>query len=171
MSSNLSLDQGLTVALSSGGWANGTNAGTVQNASTITYVVDGQFYSKSATNNMSIAYTGPSVYQAPTGVGSINGAFAGGGNGSTRLYLLLLNTSGALSVLPGPIVDSADLSAGRVALQFPVVTTPGVCVAGALRIAVTAGTTFTPGTTALNAAGVTATYLNLADVPANPLTA
>lgn len=172
MSDNLSLSQGLTAALNSGALANGTNTGTVQNAAAITYVLDGRFYSKAITNNMSIAYTGPSIYQAAAGgVQAVNGTFTGGVNGSTRLYLLLLDASGNLSVLPGAIVDSAELAAGRVALQFPVVTAVGVCCIGALRIALTAGTAFLPGTTALNAAGVTATYLNLADVPANPLTA
>lgn len=171
MSDNLSLAQGLTMSLNSGALANGTTAGTVKTTAAINYIVDGQFYSKAITDNMSIAYTGPTVYQAPTGVGSVNGGFTGGSNGSTRLYALALNTSGALSVVPGPIVDSADLAAGRAPLQFPVITATGQCVIGALRIAVTAGTSFVPGTTSLAAAGVTATYLNLADVPANPLTA
>lgn len=172
MSDNLSLSQGFTAALSSGALASGTNSGTVQNTATITYVIDGRFYSKAATNNMSVAYTGPSIYQAAAGgVQAITGQFSGGANGSTRLYLLLLDASGNLSVLPGPIVDSAELSAGRAALAFPVVTASGVCPVGAMRIALTAGTTFLPGTTALNAAGVTATFINLADVPANPLTA
>lgn len=171
MSDNLSLAQGFTAALSSGAFANGTNAGTVQNTATITYALDGRLLSKAATNNMSIAFSGPTVYQAAAGgVQTVNGSFTGGVNGSTRLYLLLLDASGNLSILPGQIVDNAELSAGRAALMFPVVTAVGACPVGALRIALTAGTVFLPGTTALNAAGVTATYINLADVPANPLT-
>ena len=168
---NLSLSQGFTAALNSGALANGTNAGTVKTTATINFVLDGQFYSKAATDNLSIAYTGPTVYQAPTGVGSVNGGFTGGSNGSTRLYLLCLNSSGTLSVVPGRIVDSAELTAGRAALEFPDTQVTGICPIGALRIAVTAGTTFVPGTTSLAAAGVTASYYNLADVPSNPLTA
>lgn len=170
MSDNLSLNAGMTAALNSGALAAGTNAGTVRNAAAINYVIDGQFYSRAITDNSSIAITGGAIYQAPTGVGPINGSFTGGSSGSTRLYLLQVNTAGVISVMPGRIVDSADLAAGRVALEFPD-TVNLQCPIGALRIAVTAGTTFIPGTTALNAAGVTATFLNLATVPANPLTA
>ena len=84
--------------------------------------------------------------------------------------MLQVNTAGVISVMPGRIVDTVDLAAGRVALEFPD-TVNLHCPIGALRVAVTAGTTFIPGTTALNAAGVTATFLNLATAPANPLTA
>lgn len=170
MSDNLSMNFGATMALNSGALAAGTNSGTVKTTVAISYLVDGQFYSKAITDNMSVAYTGPSVYQAPTGVGSVNGAFTGGSNGSTRLYLLCLSTAGALSIVPGKIVDTADLAAGRVSLDFPDVP-PNLCPIGAMRVALTASTTYVPGTTALAAAGVTASFLNLATVPANPLTA
>lgn len=170
MSSNLSMTQGFTAALNSGALANGTTAGTIKTTVAIVYALDGQFYNKAITDNISIAYTGPTVYQAPTGVGSVNGAFTGGTNGSTRLYLLTLNAAGTVGVVPGPIVDSAELAAGRVALQFPDTSLSQLCVFGAVRVAVTAGTTFIPGTTALGAAGVTTSYLNLADVPSTPLT-
>jgi hypothetical protein len=170
MSDNLSQDSGLTVALNSGALANGTTSATIKTTVAINYVIDGRFYSKSITDNITISYSGPTVYQAPTGVGGINGAFTGGANGSTRVYGLFLDTSGAVSILPGPIVDSADLAAGRASLQWPDVPN-GVCPFGAIRIALTAGTTFIPGTTAFGATGVTTTYYNLADMPANPLTA
>lgn len=170
MSDFISPSTGITVALNSGALANGTTAGTVKTTVAINYLLDGTFYQKAITDNMSIAYTGPSVYQAPTGVGTVNGSFTGGTGGATRLYLLMLDAAGNLSVLPGPIANSADLAAGRVSLQFP--DEPiNTCVIGALRIALTAGTTFVPGTTSLAAAGVTATYLNLGDTPSTPLTA
>lgn len=171
MSDNLSLTQGLTVALASAGLAEGTNANTIKTTADITYTIDGRFYSKSTTDNIAISYTGATVYQAAAGgVQAVNGGFTGAVGGSTRLYLVCLDTAGAVSIAPGPIVNSADLAAGRVALQFPD-DVAGVCVIGAMRIALTAGTTFTPGSTDLSASGVTATFLNLADVPANPLTA
>ena len=171
MADNLSLSSGFTAALSSGGWAEGTNANTIQNANTVTFVIDGRFYSKSATNNIAISYSGPTVYQAASGgVATVNGGFTGGVNGSTRLYLVCLNTSGDVSILPGQIVDNAELAAGRVALMFPDAPN-GVCPAAALRVAVTAGTNFTPGSVDLSASGVTASFINLATVPANPLTA
>lgn len=170
MSSNLALDAGLTAAFSSGAWAEGTNANTIKSTATVTYTIDGRFYSKSATDNIAISYSGPSVYQAAAGgVQSVNGGFTGGVNGSTRLYLICLDTSGNVSILPGQIVDSAELAAGRVALQFPDAPN-GVCVVAAMRIAVTAGTNFTPGSVDLSASGVTGSFINLSTVPANPLT-
>jgi hypothetical protein len=171
MSSNLALDAGLSAAFSSGAWAEGTNANTIQNAAAVTYTIDGRFYSKAITNNIAISYSGPSVYQAAAGgVQSVNGGFTGGVGGSTRLYLICLDTAGDVSILPGQIVNSAELAAGRVALQFPDCPN-GVCAVAALRIAVTAGTNFTPGSVDLSASGVTATFINLSTVPANPLTA
>lgn len=171
MSDNLSLNFGLTAGLSSGAWAEGTNANTIQNTATVTFVIDGRFYSKSATDNIAISYSGPSVYQAAAGgVQTVNGGFTGATGGSTRLYLICLDTSGAVSILPGKIVNTAELSAGRVSLEFPDAPI-GVCPVAALRVAVTAGTNFTPGSVDLSASGVTATFLNLATVPANPLTA
>jgi hypothetical protein len=171
MSDNLSLSQGATLALNSGALAEGTNANTIQIATAINFVIDGQFYSKAITDNIAISYSGATVYQAAAGgIQAVNGGFTGGVNGSTRIYGLFLSTAGAVSILPGPIVDSAELAAGRIALPFP--TAPrGVCPIGALRIALTAGTTFTPGSTDLSASGVTDTFYNLADMPAAPLTA
>lgn len=171
MSDNLSLSQGFTAALASGALANGTNSGTIKTTVAVPYALDGRFYSKAITDNIAISYTGPTVYQAAAGgVQAVNGSFTGGVNGSTRLYLLTLDASGNVGILPGQIVDSAELAAGRVALQFPDCPN-GVCPFGAMRVALTAGTAFVPGTTALGASGVTTSFINLADVPANPLTA
>jgi hypothetical protein len=171
MSSNLALDAGFTAALSSAGLAEGTDANTIKTTATTVYTIDGQFYSKVATDNIAISYSGPSVYQAAAGgVQAVNGSFTGGVNGSTRLYLICLNASGTASIVPGQIVDSAELAAGRAALHFPDVP-DGVCPIGAMRVALTAGTGFIPGATDLSAAGVTDTFYNLATVPAKPLTA
>jgi hypothetical protein len=170
MSDNLSLSQGATLALNSGALAEGTNANTIQIAAAINYVIDGRFYSKSITDNIAISYSGPTVYQAPTGVGSVNGSFTGGTGGSTRLYLIGLNAAGAVSIVPSEIVPTAELAAGTNSLEFP--DAPSfVCPIGVLRIAVTAGTTFIPGSVDLSASGVTASFLNLSTVPATPLTA
>lgn len=171
MSSNLALDAGLSAAFSSGAWSEGTNANTVQNTATVTYTIDGRFYSKSATNNIAISYSGPAVYQAAAGgVATVNGGFTGGVNGSTRLFLICLDTSGNVSIVPGQIVDNAELTAGRVALMFPDLPN-GLCATAALRVAVTSGTNFTPGSVDLSASGVTASFINLSTVPASPLTA
>ena len=170
MSDNLSQDFGATLALNSGALAEGTNANTIQIAAAIDYVIDGRFYTKAITDNVAISYAGPTVYQAPTGVSAVNGGFTGGVGGATRLYLISLNAAGAVSIVPSEIVNSAELAAGTNALEFPDAPA-GVCPIGALRVAVTAGTNFTPGSVDLSASGVTATFINLATVPANPLTA
>lgn len=170
MSDNLAMSSGATLCLAAAGLAEGTAANTIKTVNNITYTIDGRFYSKAATDDIAISFTGPSVYQAPTGVGSINGGFTGGTNGSTRLYLVCLNAAGAVSIVPGKIVDTAALAAGTVSLDFPDAPR-GVCPIGAMRIAVTAGTTFIPGSTDLSASGVTDTFYDLMDVPANPLTA
>jgi len=160
---NLALSQGGNLAFSSGALANGTTAGTVKTTATITYVINGAFKSKGATDNLSIAYVGPTVYGTPA-----DGSFTGQVGGSTRLYGLYLDSAGALSMVPGPICNSTDLAAGACALMFPAMQ-KDKCFIGYLRIAVTSGTTFIPGTTALGAAGVTATYDNCSSVPAEPL--
>jgi hypothetical protein len=171
MSDNLSMNSGATWALNSGALAEGTGANTIQIATAINYVIDGQFYNKAITDNIAISFSGPTVYQAAAGgVGGMNGGFTGGVNGSTRLYMICLSTAGAVSIVPGPIVDSAELAAGRVALQFPDAPL-GVCPVGALRIALTANTVYTPGSVDLSAAGITDSFINLSTVPANPLTA
>jgi hypothetical protein len=162
---NLALSQGGNLCFTSGALANGTNAGTIQSGATITYTTDGVFRSKAATNNVSIAYTGPAVY-GDAG----NGAFTGQTGGSTRLYGVYLDAAGNFSVLPGPIANTAHLAAGAESLQFPPTQRDRACC-GVVRIAVTANTTFVPGTTALNAAGVTTTYLNLSAIPGEPLRA
>lgn len=170
MSDNLQLAQGGCFAFTSGALANGTTAGTIKTTVAITYTIDGRLFSKAITDNIAISYTGPTVYQAAAGgIQAVTGAFTGGANGSTRLYSLLMDSSGNVSILPGPIVDSTELSAGRAPLQFPDAPR-NLCCFGALRIALTAGTVFLPGTTSLSASGVTATYLNLSSTPGEPLT-
>lgn len=128
------------------------------------HVIDGQFYTRAA--NASIAWAlseNVGVWGDPT-----NGSFTGGTGGSTRLYGLYMDAGGALSVKPGPIVDTARLAAGEAALHFPAPQRGKVCF-GFVRVAVTVGTTFIPGVTAQNAAGVTATYINVASIPGEPL--
>lgn len=171
MSDNLSLAQGVTLSLNSGALAKGTNANTIKIAAAINYVIDGRFYSKAITDNIAISYSGATVYQAAAGgIQAVNGGFTGGVNGSTRIYSIFLDAAGAVQILPGPIVDSAELAAGRVALPFADANV-NVCPIGALRVALTAGTNFTPGSVDLSAAGVAGTFYNLSDIPATPLTA
>jgi hypothetical protein len=165
---NLQLSQGGSFAFTSGALAAGTDAGTVKTVAIVTYTIDGQFKSKSITDNIAISYTGPAVYSQNSTIA--NGGFTGGPNGSTRLYGIYLDSAGAVSILPGQIVDTAQLAAGTASLQFPDVP-KSVCAIGVMRVAVTANTTFVPGTTALAASGVTTSFINLSAMPGEPLTA
>jgi hypothetical protein len=163
---NLQLSQGGSMCFTSGALEDGSNAGTISIAAAIVHTIDGQFMTnKAITDNISIAVSMEPVYGQPS-----NGSFTGGSNGSTRLYGLFLDSAGAVSVVPGPIVDTAALAAGEASLQYPPPQRAKACF-GMLRIAVTSGTTFIPGTTALDAAGVTNSYLNLSSVPGEPVLA
>lgn len=167
---NLSLSQGGSFALASGALAAGTTTGTIKTTVAIPYTIDGAFQTdKAITDNISIAYTGPTIHNGGT-VSATNGSFTGQTGGSTRLYGLYLNSAGTVTVEPGPIVNTAELAAGTAALHYPANKRANACF-GMVRVAVTAGTTFIPGTTALNAAGVTTTYINLSAIPGEPLLA
>jgi hypothetical protein len=131
---------------------------------TAAHIINGQFVTRAAAASQAWTVSENSgVYGDPG-----NGAFTGTVGGSTRLFGLFMNAAGTLTVKPGPIVNTAKLAAGEAALHFPQELKDNVCF-GAVRVAVTANTTFVPGVTAQDAAGVTTTYVNLACVPSEPL--
>ena len=165
MSENQANQVGGNFAFASGALATATTTSAVKTTVVIPYTIDGQFASKAITDNMSIAYTSATAAYGE----ATNGAFTGGANGSTRLYGIYLDSAGALTVFPGPIVDSVALSNGAAPLLWPNDQRRKVMI-GVLRIALTAGTTFIPGTTLLGAAGVTASFLNTSCLPGEPLT-
>jgi hypothetical protein len=166
---NLALSQGGNFAFNSGGLAEGTGANTIQIATAINFTIDGRFFQKAITDNIAIAFAGASVYSPPNSLESVGG-FVGGPNGSVRLYGVFLDSAGAVSIVPGPVADVAKLAAGEVALEFPPPQKSKATI-GAIRVQVTSGTTFIPGTTDLGAAGVTDTYYNFSAMPAEPLRA
>jgi hypothetical protein len=165
---NLALSQGGNIAFNSGGLAEGTNANTIQIAAAINYTINGRFYQKAITDNIAISYTAPSVYSQSSTEAA--GGFTGAPTGSVRMYGIYLDTAGAVTIVPGPIADVAKLAAGEVPLQWAPPQKDKACV-GQLRIALTTGVSFIPGTTDLGAANVTDTFYNLSTVPAEPLTA
>jgi len=131
---------------------------------TLAHIIDGVFVTRAA--NASIAWTISENTDVSGDPG--NGSFTGAVGGSTRLYGIFYNAAGALTAKGGPIVNTAQLAAGVAPLHFPPPQRNRVCC-GAVRIALTASTTFVPGVTAQNAAGVTTTYLALFSIPAEPL--
>lgn len=150
---NLKLSQGGSFALTAGGLAEGTNANTFKTVNTVTFVIDGVFKSKTATDN--VAFTaGHSVVAAS----------------SSCLFLVCLDAGGNFSTAQGKAALTAGVTAGTASLQWPAAPAD-VAVVGAIRVDTGSGVTFTPGSTDLGAASITDTYFDLFAVPTKPLTA
>jgi len=85
------------------------------------------------------------------------------------LYLICVDADVAFTSVKGREVLVADLVAGNDVLEWPEVPANKVAI-GAVKIETGAATTFTPGTTALDAANITDTYYNIVGgVPIKPL--
>lgn len=139
----------LNRAYSSGAIAIGTTTTKVQSVATITATVNGLFVSKAATDDL-WTLSGTVVAAA-----------------SFQKYLLLLNASGTASIQEGTqsLIDAAHVTWDNVSkvsswAPFLTIANAGKFVAGYLTVATDATHTFTPGTTALGAAGITTTYFN-----------
>jgi hypothetical protein len=74
---------------------------------------------------------------------------------SWRKYLLCVDNTGAASV----VQSTTDSTVSAAAVQLPALPA-NKCVFGVLTVATNGATTFTPGTTLLGAAGITATYVD-----------
>ncbi len=84
------------------------------------------------------------------------------------MYIVQLNSSGTLSTVKGKEVLTADVTSGKEALTFPQPTEDN-CVIGAVRVDTNASVTFTMGTTAFSAAGITDTYYDYMLLPDSPI--
>lgn len=114
--------------------ARGTTAQKVKTVNSISYAVDGALFTKAGTDDL-WTLSGTTV-----------------ADGFTNKYLLCLDTSGTASIVEG----TQAATAGAVVLpSLPA----SKSVVGVLTVA-TSGATFVPGTTALNAGTVTATFTN-----------
>lgn len=147
---NNALTFGGNFTLASAALAQGTAAAAI-NHGAFAYANDGQIRSQSA--GTSVAYS--------AGMPNVSPA-------STRLFLWCVNAAGTVSSVAGPEVLTADLTAGRAALQYPVAPR-GTTPFGATRVQNASASPFVPGTTAHNAANITTTYINLFSVPAEPI--
>jgi len=122
------------------GSAIATTTSKVKTVNTCPFTIDGVWYSLSGTDNF-WTLTGTAV-TAATG-------------GATMHYALCVNSSGTASVVQGPTNQgSTTVWTPAPANLLPI----DIAVIATLKISLTATTVFTPGTTALSAAGVTATY-------------
>lgn len=130
-----------TRTYSSAALAEGTNANTFKTTATVNYSIDGVLYSKAATDNL--AFTAASQQADLTDCA----------------YLVELDSSGTAATVKGTAVASG----GTIVVPAPSAATK--CPIGYIKVALS-GSTFTAGSTDLSAAGVTATYFNLAVLPA-----
>lgn len=113
---------------------------SVKSVNTTTYTIDGVFKSKGATDPL-WTLTGAAI--------------TAGGSGATLHYALCLNAAGTASVVQGPVNQGST----TVWTPAPAVSSPNdIAIVATLKISLAAATVFTPGTTSLTAAGVTATF-------------
>ncbi len=147
---------GFTGTVSSAGLAEGTNANTIKivapNGAGVDFAINGIGYHKADTDN--IAVTAHAVQAVKT----------------KCLYLVQIDSAGAVSTKKGDEILTADLTAGTKVLQWP---RPDAdrCALGGYKIEGDASTTFTNGTTDLGATGITDTHYNfIGGIPSAPLT-
>lgn len=145
---------------------NAGSAATVKTTNALVYGVGGVLYTKAALAAQAITvthrYDGKPVSTADTAyVQPIN---------TTVIYVVALNSAGTVAVVQSTyagqqVTYGSDLSkivtAGGGLPTLPAGYTP----IGAIKVATNGSATFTAGTTALDAAGVTATYFDLALLP------
>lgn len=117
----------------SGAVAIGGTVAKVKLAAAVDFCIDGQLYHKAITDDLFV-HTDLTVQAVST----------------TKLYALCLDSAGSGSIIAGP----AD------GLSLPIIPDTK-CAVGAIKVVTDATHTFTPATTAHNAAGITTTYANI----------
>ena len=156
---------------------NAASAATFKTTATLNYTIDGVFYSKAAFTAQAFPATTYTVKQ-----------------GYSTFFLVYLDAAGAVGVAQGvpfaPETDPADgLTKSRAYRVLPsnlpggastiekggylrshnsplIPDLPDGCApVGVIKVVAT-GADFVPGTTALDAAGITAAYFNLSSIPA-----
>lgn len=142
MSYNIENINGGYVSLSAAGVAEGTNANTWKTTNTLTYVANGVFKSKGATDNLAFSSGHTAV-----------------GPSKACLFGVWIDGSGNFSTSQGPIVDAAD--------PAPVPPAPANdrALVGLIKVVTNSSTTFTPNSTDLSNGGVTDTYADCMVMP------
>lgn len=133
----------------------GTNKAKVKTVAAIQYCINGFIYTKAATDDLFVFTT----------VAPVQGLL------TTCYYLLCLDAAGASVVVNG----TPMLTAAITATNYPTVPAipvgtdgiPTACPIGIVKVVCAAAATFTPGTTLLDAANVTATYKDISVFPMN----
>lgn len=122
---------------------NGDPASSTATTATVTYVIDGVFYSVSDT--ASIAFSSGHTTQPVL---------------TQCYYLFQINSAGTWSSVQGPILSTSSPET----LQMPK-PTAGNCPIFAVKVSLASTATFVPGTTLFTASNVTETYYDLSHQP------
>lgn len=143
--------RGGTFCLAKATLAEGTNPNTIKvtNAGGIPFCIDGTVFSKATTDN--VAMNALALQAADT----------------TCIYLVQIDSAGAITMKKGTEQLNTDLAAGNKFLGWPK-PDASKCPIGAVKVK-TVAVTFTNGTTDLSAAGITAVFFDLFAVPTAPL--
>lgn len=140
---------------------NAASAATVKTTNAIVFSVNGVMYSKAVLSAQSIAVTHNSF-------GNAGGSFVQPA-GTTVFYTLGLDASGTVSVTQGSFAgqDLSTLNGGTSARGSGLIpdSPAGATPFGVIKVVTNASTTFTPGTTALDAAGLTVSYFDINSLP------
>jgi hypothetical protein len=113
---------------------------------TITYCIDGVLYSLAPTDP--IAFTDVHKQDVAT----------------TCFYAVCVDSGGTPVIVNGTPVLTALITAGTSKATFPEIS-DNLCLIGGVKVETDTTHTFTPGTTALSAAGITDTYYNFSCAP------
>lgn len=157
---NACMFQTLNYVAGSAGLAIGTTTTKVTLGTTVNYLVQGLNYTKNS---------GADIW---TLSGTVVAA------ASFQSYLLMLDASGTATVQEGTqsLVSQAkvtykNVSGVSIYAPFLTICQAGKAIIGYITVATDATHTFTPGTTALSATGITTTYINGLDQTLVPLIA
>ena len=134
---------------------NAASAATIKTTNALVYTVDGVLYSKAALSAQALTVIsgGTAFYVQPVS--------------STVYYVVAVNAAGTVITVQGDFTGR-DLSipyVGRGDGFVPDVPA-GYTAIGMFKVVTNGSTTFTPATTALDAAGVTVTYYDIGVLPA-----
>lgn len=150
----------ITLAINAGG------AATVKSTGAIVYTIGGVLYTIAALAAKAITVTHRADGSAVT---TADPSYVQPAE-TTVTYVLAVDAAGSVAVVQGSyagqsITYKADKSKVLTGTGGIPALPAGYCPIGAIKVKTAAATTFTPGTTALDAAGLTVTFTDLSQLP------
>lgn len=125
----------------------GGAAATFKTVNTINFIINGIFYAKTAAAAGAFS-TDATVYIQPVS--------------TTGYYIVALNAAGTFKTIPG---RNGNVVEGPTYGFLPDIADT-LCPVGIIKVVTDSTHTFTPGTTNLDAAGLTVTYTDISVIPA-----